>query len=255
MNAKTDRGRCEVHGDFDLSPEYREFLQDATRRNFDVEFAPNCPGCEGEKKLADEERKKLLRLYKLKGNANVPQRFVKATFGSFVAETEKQKKTLIAVQAYAIGFEESRQVGRSMIWCGPAGTGKTLLACGLIDALIGKGYSAKYTTLLDASKRIKATYGKGAAETESAAIKDFIKPTLLVMDEIGIGYNSETEQLHLWEIISGRYNESKPTILISNLVVEEVKALIGDRITDRMRENGGTVRVFDWSSYRARKSA
>ena len=37
---------------------------------------------------------------------------------------------------------------------------------------------------------------------------------------------------------------------MSNLTTNEVRDYLGERIFDRMREDGGQVRVFDWESYR-----
>ena len=54
----------------------------------------------------------------------------------------------------------------------------------------------------------------------------------------------------MFEIINERYESRQPTILISNLSLTEVKQYLGDRIFDRMREDGGKYISFDWDSYR-----
>ena len=41
-----------------------------------------------------------------------------------------------------------------------------------------------------------------------------------------------------------------PTIVISNIGINELGRYLGDRGVDRLRENGGGVLVFDWESYR-----
>jgi DNA replication protein DnaC len=47
----------------------------------------------------------------------------------------------------------------------------------------------------------------------------------------------------------------RPTILISNLTVGELGAFIGERALDRMKEGGGAVLAFDWTSRRADAAA
>jgi DNA replication protein DnaC len=42
----------------------------------------------------------------------------------------------------------------------------------------------------------------------------------------------------------------KPTILISNLAIGPLAEFAGDRVIDRMKENGGKLVVFDWKSHR-----
>ena len=55
----------------------------------------------------------------------------------------------------------------------------------------------------------------------------------------------------MFDIIDGRYQEMKPTILISNLAIAGIKDLIGERVIDRLREDGGKLVSFDWPSYRS----
>jgi nucleoside-diphosphate-sugar epimerase len=42
----------------------------------------------------------------------------------------------------------------------------------------------------------------------------------------------------------------RPTLLASNCTKDELKGFLGDRIVDRLRENGGKVLIFDWPSRR-----
>jgi hypothetical protein len=51
----------------------------------------------------------------------------------------------------------------------------------------------------------------------------------------------------------GRYEEMKPSLLVSNLTVDEIIDYLGDRVFDRMRENGGAVLAFNWTSHRQRR--
>ena len=47
-------------------------------------------------------------------------------------------------------------------------------------------------------------------------VAGFIRPDLLILDEVGVQFGSETEKMILFEIINGRYEQLKPTIVISN---------------------------------------
>ena len=75
-------------------------------------------------------------------------------------------------------------------------------------------------------------------------------PDLLILDEVGVQFGSDAEKLILFEIINTRYQDMKPTILISNLTLVELGKYIGERVVDRMREGGGAILSFDWDSYR-----
>jgi DNA replication protein DnaC len=80
-----------------------------------------------------------------------------------------------------------------------------------------------------------------------------------VIDEIGVQFGTESEQNHLFEVINNRMLEVKPTILVTNLLLnspdDSVKTLrnyLGERTYDRMREVGMSI-CFDWQSHRGMK--
>lgn len=66
-------------------------------------------------------------------------------------------------------------------------------------------------------------------------------------------FGSDAEKLILFEIINGRYEAVKPTILLSNLNIDGLKGYMGERVVDRLRE-GGKADRFDWPSYRLNAS-
>ena len=54
----------------------------------------------------------------------------------------------------------------------------------------------------------------------------------------------------MFEIINKRYEQVKPTIVVSNLLGNDLKAFISERVLDRLRQGGGKLIQFDWQSYR-----
>src|SRR5690606_23131134 len=104
-------------------------------------------------------------------------------------------------------------------------------------------------------RAVKDTYRRDSTQTEAEAIASFVTPDLLILDEVGVQFGSDTEKLILFEIINGRYESMKPTIVISNLAIGELEAYLGERAFDRLREGGGKAVVFDWPSYRRQVAA
>ena len=49
---------------------------------------------------------------------------------------------------------------------------------------------------------------------------------------------------------SPQSNGVLPTVLISNLGIDAIKDAVGERIIDRLREDGGDLVAFDWDSHR-----
>lgn len=182
--------------------------------------------------------------------AAIPPRFADRRLETFIAHCPEAAKALSVATEYATGFEQSLEKGRSLIFVGTVGSGKTHLATGIAHEVMSQGYSALFSTVLGAVRTVKETYRKNSEKTESDAIMDLIRPDLLILDEVGVQFGSDAEKLILFEIINGRYEHMKPTILLSNLNMEGIKDYLGERIIDRLREGGGKQVVFNWDSYR-----
>lgn len=199
----------------------------------------------------NDEKERQERIWKDRlGRAAIPERFASRTLDSYIPRCAKSARALEVSTAYASGFDDVAQQGTCLIFCGGVGTGKTHLAIGIANEIIKQGKQPVFVSVIKAIRTIKETYSREAKATEGEAIKSFIDPDLLILDEVGVQFGSETEKLYLFEIINGRYERMKPTLLISNLSVTELGAFIGDRVMDRLREGGGKVVVFDWVSHR-----
>ena len=109
--------------------------------------------------------------------------------------------------------------------------------------------SAAFGTVAAFLRRIKSTYSKDSQSSEQRAIDELLRPELLVLDEVGVQVGSEHEKLLMFEILNGRYQELRPTILVSNLNTEALESFLGQRVMDRYRECG-SILAFDWQSYR-----
>lgn len=218
---------CERHGSYQAS-----FLVAGV-----VRWLSGCPMCAQE---ADA--------HKLLGRAALPPRFEGKTFDQFVCTNPRQNSALALARTYAEKFDEQLEIGRSMIFCGGVGTGKTHLAAAILRTIIAAGHTGLYSTVISAVRSVKETWGGAGRERD--VIKGFVRPELLVLDEVGVQFGSEAERLILFEIINGRYEQMRPTILLSNLNVKDVEQNIGPRALDRMREGGGRVVTFDWPSFR-----
>lgn len=215
-------------------------------------FTQSCRGCY-EEKLKEEDRLKQerdaqeiieRRIYR----AGIPLRFSDRRLDTFIATEAGQQRALATSRAFVDGYK--RQSGQSLIFCGGVGAGKTHLSVGIAHDLILKGVECRFLSVIGAIRSVKETYSRGSEITERQALDNLINPDLLILDEVGVQFGSEAEKMILFEIINGRYENMKSTIVISNLALEPLKEYLGDRVVDRLREGGGKMVVFDWDSYR-----
>lgn len=182
--------------------------------------------------------------------AAIPPRFQDRRFDNFESHCDGAAHALAIMQDYATNFLDALANGRSMLLVGTVGAGKTHLACAAAHSVIEQGHSAVFSSVMGAVRSVKETYSRDSRRTERDAIDALIAPDLLILDEVGVQFGSDAERLILFEIINGRYENVRPTILLSNLDSIGLAQFIGERSMDRLREGGGKMIVFDWPSYR-----
>ena len=168
------------------------------------------------------------------------------------AQNDTQQQAIDKAKDIGKAITEGGNAG-NLILSGSVGTGKTLISGSLVTALVRDGYYAKIRTVSSIVRTLKGSWRRDCEYTEQDVIDDMVRLDLLVIDEIGVQFGSDTEKMFIFEIIDGRYNKMKPTILISNLAVNGIKELIGERCIDRLREDGGKVIAFDYESQRGKK--
>lgn len=218
-----------------------------------------CPTCADEAEKEERERKYEEDQARFRREAwvermnscGIPKRFRDRSFENFVADSKHKKEALDFSKAFAVGFKESP--GKCAVFVGKPGTGKTHLSVAIGLHLLNNSVSVRFCTAIRAIRRIKESWGKNAEETESQAVNSLVWPQLLILDEVGVQFGSDAEKMLLFDVMNERYEQQKSTIILSNLSLEEVKEYLGERVFDRMREDGGRFFVFDWESHRGKK--
>ena len=247
-NSQPDKNEtCETHGEF-------------ISKHLFASHWSSCPVCSEERRRVEdaqkieEERRHKERVMEARiGRSGIPERFKTKELHLFVAENDMQRKALDFANRYADDFKEVLNTGRSAIFIGKPGTGKTHLAVGIALNVMRRGAIVYFSTVMRAIRSIKDTWAKDSEVSESEAIRMFTIPDLLILDEVGIQFGSEFEKNMLFDIMNERYENRRPSILLSNLSIDEIRGYLGDRVFDRMREDGGKFIVFDWESWRGRK--
>ena len=243
----TEKRNCKKHGFY-------------TSTNFIGDYWTDCPSCMAIKKKEVEKqeeekfkalaKERELRRWMVKVNsAAIPERFKNRTLDSYIAKTSGQKDALAFAKDYAKNFDEVLQTGRSCIFVGKPGTGKTHLAIGIALSIMQQQQSALFVTVQRLIRRVKDSWHT-KEETESEVIDAYASPDLLILDEVGVQFGSEFEKQVLFDVLNERYEKLKPSILLSNIPSEQLSDYLGERVTDRLRENGGALIGFNWDSYR-----
>lgn len=212
------------------------------------------------KRAREDAARKQDELSRRLGAACIPARFQSLTFDGFPAVTADQCRARDLMRAYANRFAQSRKDGVSALLVGGTGTGKTGLALCVANTIVAdQGRTAVFMTAYGAVRHQRDTWGR-KGRTEREALDDLLEPDLLVLDDVGASVGTAVEMAMLFEVINGRYGEKKPTLLTSNLPLNDtdrggsklpgLRTMLGSRIIDRFNDDGSFVVTFSWPSLR-----
>jgi DNA replication protein DnaC len=180
----------------------------------------------------------------------VGQRFASHDWDDFVPPGDEAARVRDFCRKYAASFAQQRESGSGLVFSGNPGTGKNMLSALIAREVVASGFTALHTTAAKLIRRIRATWGGGG--DEEAAVREFTRPDLLIIDEVGVQAGTETEQRLLTEVINDRYEARAPVIILSNLDVAGLEDYLGFRVMDRLCEDGRVI-PFTWESHRRRR--
>lgn len=109
---------------------------------------------------------------------------------------------------------------------GPPGVGKTHIAVALAVAACRAGYSVYFTTLDDMVRQLKAADAIGRLTSKMRA---YLRPHVLVLDEVGYQPLARDEANLVFQMISKRY-EKGSILLTSNKAFSEWGQVFGDEV-------------------------
>jgi DNA replication protein DnaC len=184
--------------------------------------------------------------------SGVSPRNMDKTFDSYIADTREKKKALSTAIEYAscvCRFEKPF----NLIMVGTTGTGKTHLAHAITHLCILAGRTCATIQLKDLIAEYRASWRDQTAPSDREIIKKYGTMDALAIDEMGLSEMSENESVILFEVLSERYDNKLSTVLITNLEIGDFKKdILGDRVSDRIREDGVRAIAMAWESERGK---
>jgi DNA replication protein DnaC len=143
--------------------------------------------------------------------------------------------------------------GRSAIFLGPTGTGKTSLSIAIAYRAIQNGYEALFVCVNDLLERLSLA---ARADRLRDTLHEYIAPDVLLIDEIGYLTHRADAANVLFHVVNERHIRRLPTLFTTNKPLAEWGKVLhdpdlADTIVDRVLERG---RLFELrgKSYRTR---
>jgi DNA replication protein DnaC len=141
---------------------------------------------------------------------------------------------------------------RDVLWLGPPGVGKSHLVQALGYQAIKAGFGVLYRSIFDVVRDFLHDEALGG---EDKVLAKYLKPDLLIIDDMGMKQLPKRSGEYLFEIIMRRY-ETRSTMLTSNRPLEDWGKLLGDvpsatAILDRFLHHAEIIKITG-KSYRLR---
>ncbi len=121
----------------------------------------------------------------------------------------------------------------SLFMTGGTGLGKTHLSLSIAKRVVEKEYSVVYGSVPDLLRKIEnAHFNK--SEEDCEVLATLKSCDLLVLDDLGAEFDSQFYVSCLYEIINTRVNFGRPTVVSTNMTLNELQNRYTDRIVSRL---------------------
>ena len=141
------------------------------------------------------------------------------------------EKTYHTCRKYAAGFSEKSP---NLLFSGDTGLGKTFLSACIARTVADNGHSVVYESAGHLFSKLERAKFEGSEEARQEAAK-YTACDLLIVDDLGTEMSSQFVTAALYTLINDRLLAHKPTIISTNLTVEDLTHRYSAQIVSRLR--------------------
>jgi DNA replication protein DnaC len=158
-------------------------------------------------------------------------------------------------QVFDLATGQFIREARDVLWLGPPGLGKSHLVQAIGYQAIKAGFVVLYRSIFDV---VRDFLHDDVVGQDDKMLARYLKPDLLIIDDMGMKQLPKRSGEYLFEIIMRRY-EKRSTMMTSNRPLEDWGKLIGDvpaatAILDRFLHHAEIIEITG-KSYRLRNQA
>ena len=128
---------------------------------------------------------------------------------------------------------------RGLLFCGGCGSGKSFLAACIANAIIDRGFTAKFTSISEIERDL------WAAKDKNTVFNDLVEHDLIILDDFSAERKTEYMGSISYDVIDWIYRSRKTLIVTTNLAPNEFETndLTKQRIYSRLLEMTLPVKV------------
>jgi DNA replication protein DnaC len=223
----------------EIAKSYREVLDEAARKG--TSFLEVLAILIGLEQTAREQRALERRLRE----ARLPKQ---KTLAEYDFKFPKRIPKAAILRLFDCDFIEQRACA---VLIGPTGTGKSHLLTALGYTAVEHGYSVRHTRVVDMINHLTAAQLNGSL---GKTLRSYVRPSLLLLDELGYLPIDKRGADLLFQVIAGRYEASSIVITTNRPFREwgklfDVDNTLATALIDRLMHHGEGI-VIQGDSYR-----
>ena len=188
---------------------------------------------EAEEKRAEEERKRLERIERLRKASMMDSAYSNATFRAFQAN-QNNERNLKLCRRYADKFEQMIEKNQGLLLWGGVGTGKTFAAACIANAVLDRGIPVMMTSFVRLLSVLQSRQ-----ESDEEIVRRMGSAKLVIFDDFGAERDTGYGLEKIYSIVDSRCRQRLPSIFTTNLTLDEMQTETDTRfarIYDRIFE-------------------
>ncbi len=177
-------------------------------KRLSIKIQKDCESCEGDGCIKCARTISRIQKY---SDANIPSTYWMQTFSSYSGDEDFKS----CVQDILSKTDQTYDLGRSYMFVGPLGVGKTFGICSILKMAVCKDYVSKYFNMVEIVNNV-------LSQNNSNFLSDIIKYDFLAIDEFDqrwIFPSEKSEQIFsstMEYILRSRFQNGLPTFLATN---------------------------------------
>ena len=166
--------------------------------------------------------------------SDLPELLKGMTFESFdrrgQAVDEKALDSLREAYKLARSFAEEPHLW--LVLLGPTGCGKTHLAAAVANHVMARGQPVYFVVVPDLLDHLRSAYSPDSKVTYDELFETIRTAPLLILDDLGAHSSTPWAEEKLYQLVNHRYNHRLPTVITTNLTLDELDERLASRLAD-----------------------
>lgn len=156
----------------------------------------------------------------------------------FADEEIRDRENAVRTHREAKNFVELLLAGqkpKGLVLMGNVGSGKTHLAAAITNALQSNDIYALFVVVPELLDELRATYRNDGLD-ESKIMDSAKNSPVLILDDLGAHNYTEWTRNKIFSLLNFRLMHALPTVITTNLIMEEMEEYLGERTSSRVVE-------------------